>query len=361
MITQTEEDEFRHTVAGQACLPYRANGAVGVITRETFAASDESPEAWVPSFAAVRPDEALVAEIEELKAKRDAVILAHYYVPPDVQAVADYVGDSFYLAKLAVELPQRTIVLAGVEFMGESAKLLNPDKTVLLPEPAADCPMAHMVSQATVDAARERYGDDVAVVCYVNSTAKMKSWSDVCVTSSNAVKICQELPQKHLLFIPDINLGRYIAQQVPDKHIILNKGYCPRHQCIIPSEIIALEEAYPDALVLAHPECTEEVLEEADYIGSTKGIIEYAEKSDASDFIVVTMMGVLREMELRAQGTNKRFHFTRTAPICENMAIITLDKVAACLRGETGEVELASQYQDAAKKTLDLMLDYAAR
>ncbi len=134
--------------------------------------------------------------IEELKAERDAVILAHYYVEPEVQAVADYVGDSFYLAKLAKTLPQRTIVLCGVEFMGESAKLLNRDKTVLLPEPAADCPMAHMVKRSTIDAARAEYGDDLAVACYVNSTVEVKSWSDVCVTSSNAVKIVRELPQR---------------------------------------------------------------------------------------------------------------------------------------------------------------------
>ena len=145
--------------------------------------------------AALVPAE-LVEAIQQLKAQRDAVILAHYYVAPEVQAVADYVGDSFYLAKLAKSLPQQTIVLCGVEFMGESAKLLNPTKTVLLPEPGADCPMAHMVKRETVDAARAEYGDDLAVVCYVNSTVEIKSWSDVCVTSSNAVKIVSELPQQ---------------------------------------------------------------------------------------------------------------------------------------------------------------------
>lgn len=164
--------------------------------------------------AALVPAE-LVEAIQQLKTQRDAVILAHYYVAPEVQAVADYVGDSFYLAKLAKSLPQQTIVLCGVEFMGESAKLLNPTKTVLLPEPGADCPMAHMVKRETVDAARAEYGDDLAVVCYVNSTVEIKSWSDVCVTSSNAVKIVSELPQQHVLFIPDQNLGRFVAEQVP--------------------------------------------------------------------------------------------------------------------------------------------------
>lgn len=318
-------------------------------------------EAPLNSFAAQVPDPTLVATIDRLKAERDAVILAHYYVQPEVQAVADYVGDSFYLAKLAVELPQKTIVLAGVEFMGESAKLLNPDKTVLLPEPAADCPMAHMVDKKTIDDARARYGDDLAVVCYVNSTAEVKTWSDVCVTSSNAEKICRELPQNHLLFIPDVNLGRFVAKQVPEKHVFLNNGFCPRHQRITPDEIIALEEEYPEALVLAHPECTEEVLAEADYIGSTKGIIEFTQKSDAEDFIIVTMVGVLREMELRNAGSGKRFHFAHRVPVCENMTAVTLEKVADCLANEQVGVEVPFELQDPAKKTLELMLEYAAR
>lgn len=318
-------------------------------------------EAPLNSFAAQVPSRELVERIERLKRERDAVILAHYYVQPEVQAVADYVGDSFYLAKLAVELPQKTIVLAGVEFMGESAKLLNPDKTVLLPEPSADCPMAHMVSKKTIDDARAEYGDDLAVVCYVNSTAEMKTWSDVCVTSSNAEKICRELPQRHLLFIPDVNLGRFIAKQVPEKHVILNKGYCPRHQRIAVQEIIALEEEYPEALVLAHPECTEEVLMEADYIGSTKGIIEFTQKSDAKDFIIVTMVGVLREMELRNAGSGKRFHFARRVPVCENMTAVTLEKVADCLANEQVGVRVPAELQEPARKTLELMLEYAAK
>ena len=176
--------------------------------------------AGTQASSAAEPIAALTQEIAQLKEQRDAVILAHYYVPPEVQAAADYVGDSFALAKLAVDLPQQTIVLCGVEFMGESAKLLNPDKTVLLPEPAADCPMAHMISKHDIDRVRAEYGDDLAVVCYVNSTAEAKTWSDVCVTSSNAVKICSNLPQRNILFIPDMNLGRYVASQLPDKHVI---------------------------------------------------------------------------------------------------------------------------------------------
>ena len=304
----------------------------------------------------------LVAAIKKLKAERDAVILAHYYVAPEVQAVADYVGDSFYLAKLAKSLPQQTIVLCGVEFMGESAKLLNPEKTVLLPEPCADCPMAHMVKREAVDAARAEYGDALAVVCYVNSTVEIKSWSDVCVTSSNAVKIVSELPQHNILFIPDQNLGRYVAEQVPDKNVLLNKGYCPRHHIITPEQIIDSEEAHPDALVLAHPECKADLLAEADYIGSTAGIIKYAEESDANEFIIVTVAGVLYELERRCKGAGKKFFFPATRPTCINMDMITLEKLVRCLETGEGEVEInvTPEAADQAKLTLDRMLEYAA-
>ncbi len=305
----------------------------------------------------------LLEAIDRLKLERDAVVLAHYYVAPEVQAVADYVGDSFYLAKLAKSLPQQTIVLCGVEFMGESAKLLNPEKTVLLPEPGADCPMAHMVRREVVDAARAEYGDDLAVVCYVNSTVEIKSWSDVCVTSSNAVKIVRELPQEHVLFIPDQNLGRFVAEQVPEKHVLLNQGYCPRHHVITREQVEAAEEVHPEALVLAHPECKADVLAEADYVGSTAGIITFAEQSKATEFIIVTVAGVLFELERRCKGTGKRFYFPATRPTCVNMDMITLEKLVHCLEHGTGEVQIGVNEAAAeqAKLTLDRMLEYAAR
>lgn len=304
---------------------------------------------------------ALAARIDELKAQHDAVILAHYYVDPEVQRVADYVGDSFYLAKLAVSLPQQTIVLCGVEFMGESVKLLNPSKTVLLPDPAADCPMAHMVKKETVDAVRARYGDDLAVACYVNSTVEIKSWSDVCVTSSNAVKIVSELPQKNVLFIPDKNLGRFVAEQVPQKNIILNDGCCPRHDEVSLAELRALKAEHPLAKVLAHPECTKAVLDEADYIGSTSGIISFAEESDAAEFIIVTVRGVIFELEERCRAAGKRFFFTKTPPRCQDMELVTLEKVARCLETGAGEVSVDAAAAPQAKLVLDRMLEYAAR
>lgn len=301
----------------------------------------------------------IAAEVARLKQEKEAVILAHYYVPPETQALADHVGDSFALARLARTLDCKTIVLCGVSFMAESAKMLNPDRTVLLPEPSADCPMAHMVRKADVDAVKARY-DDLAVVCYINSTAEIKSWSDVCVTSSNAVKVVRELPQKNILFIPDMHLGHYVSLQVPEKNFILNRGYCPIHHKMIPAEVEALEMAHPEAVVIAHPECTEEVLQEADYIGSTKQMIDYVATSDAQEFIVLTVVGVQREMELATAGTGKRFYFPETPPICVNMIKVTPEKVLACLRDGTGEVGMPDCV-DAATTPLERMLELAAR
>ncbi|MBQ6524033.1 MAG: quinolinate synthase NadA [Atopobiaceae bacterium] len=303
--------------------------------------------------------EELSAEVARLKAEKDAVVLAHYYVPAETQALADYVGDSFYLARLARTLDCKTIVLAGVSFMAESAKMLNPQRTVLLPDVTADCPMAHMVRKADVDAVRAQY-DDLAVVCYINSTAEIKTWSDVCVTSANAVKVVRELPQKNILFIPDMHLGHYVSLQVPEKNFILNRGYCPIHHRMIAAEVEALEMEHPDAVVLAHPECTEELLQEADFIGSTKQMIDYTATSDAQEFIVCTVVGVQREMELATQGTGKRFYFPATTPICVNMAKVTPEKVLACLRDNTGEVPMPANVQ-AATTPLERMLELAAR
>ena len=301
----------------------------------------------------------IATQVAQLKREKDAVILAHYYVPAQTQALADYVGDSFYLARLARELDCKTIVLCGVSFMAESAKMLNPNRTVLLPDVTADCPMAHMVRKEDVDAVKAQY-DDLAVVCYINSTAEIKSWSDVCVTSSNAVKVVRELPQYNILFIPDMHLGHYVSLQVPEKSFILNRGYCPIHHKMIPAEVEELEMAHPEAVVVAHPECTEEVLREADYIGSTKQMIDYVAKSDAQEFIVLTVEGVRREMELATQGTGKQFFFTKTTPICVNMAKVTPEKVLACLRDGTGEVGMPDCV-DAATTPLERMLELAAR
>ena len=175
-------------------------------------------------------------EINKLKKEKNAVILAHYYVNPEVQDIADYIGDSFYLSKVAVELTEQTIVFCGVSFMGESAKVLNPGKTVLMPDASADCAMAHMADTDTIRKIREQY-EDLAVVCYINSTAELKEHSDVCVTSANAVKIVKALPNKNIFFIPDRNLAHFVAEQVPEKNFVYNEGYCPVHEKMSVAEI----------------------------------------------------------------------------------------------------------------------------
>ena len=304
------------------------------------------------------PDE-LARRVEQLKRERGAVVLAHYYTPAQTQALADYVGDSFYLARLAKTLECETIVLCGVSFMGESVKLLNPGRRVLMPAPEADCPMAHMVEKAEVDRIRATY-DDVAVVAYVNTTAEVKTWADVCVTSSNALKVVRELPQHNIFFIPDANLGSFIARQVPEKNVILNMGCCPIHDVISLDEVRDLKAAHPAAEVLAHPECRPDVLAEADYIGSTKEIINRVAASDASEFIVLTVDGVAAEIERLTPGQNKRVYFPATTPICPNMALVTPERLLACLEDLSGEVALPER-PEAAAAPLERMLELAAR
>ncbi len=295
--------------------------------------------------------------IDQLKREKDAVILAHYYVPAEVQAVADYVGDSYYLGRLAADLPNKTLVFCGVSFMGESGKLLSPDKTVLMPDQEADCPMAHMVTQEAVEEARKAY-DDLVVVCYVNSTAQIKSWADVCVTSSNAVKIVKNLPNQHILFIPDQNLARYVAEQVPDKHIIIPDGYCPIHHHMRAEEIRRQKELHPEAEVLAHPECNSQILELADYIGSTSGIIDYAAGSEKRAFIIATEAGVL--YELQQKRPDGEFYFADTLPVCEGMKKITLEKIIQVLRTGENAVEVEENLVKPAGNTLKRMLELAA-
>lgn len=294
--------------------------------------------------------------IAELKKQRDAVVLAHFYVPSEVQAIADYVGDSFYLSKLAASLPNKTIVFAGVEFMGESAKLLSPEKTVYLPEPCADCPMAHMVNKKDIDSVRTMY-PDLAVVCYVNSTAEIKSWSDVCVTSSNALKIVKKLPQKDILFIPDSNLGSWIAAQVPEKNFHFVSGYCPIHQNITIKDINELKATWPHAPVLVHPECNKSVVDAADFVGSTSEIINYVTLSDATDFIIGTVEGVSYEIEKHTKAKAISLHFPKHTPRCNDMDLITKEKVLQALEGKIEEVHIKEHETEKAKITLIRMLE----
>lgn len=298
----------------------------------------------------------LKTRIEQLKKEKDAVILAHYYVNGEVQAVADYVGDSYYLAKVAKTVKENTIVFCGVEFMGESAKILNPKKTVLMPDLTADCAMAHMVGDGVIEKMREQY-PDLAVVCYINSTADLKCKSDVCVTSSNAVKIVKALPNKNIFFIPDQNLGRFVKAQVPEKNVILNDGYCPVHKELLASDLALTKSKYPNALVLTHPECTSEVLELSNFIGSTAEIIEYAKNSDNKEFIICTECGV--KYRLEKDNPDKKFYFPMPEPICHDMKKNTLEKIVKVL--ETGEnaVLVSDKTASDAMKPLEKMLELA--
>ncbi len=296
------------------------------------------------------------SRIESLKKEKNAVILAHYYVPAEVQEIADYIGDSFYLSKIAKEASQDTIVFCGVSFMGESAKILSPGKLVLMPDVTADCPMAHMAQVSKIEEVRREY-DDVAVVCYINSTGELKEHSDVCVTSANATKIVKALPNKNIYFIPDGNLGRYVATQVKDKHFIFNDGFCPVHAEVCKDDVRAAKEAHPGALLLVHPECRMEILEEADYIGSTSGIIDYASKSSVNEFIIGTELGVMYELEQKNPG--KKFYPLVSGQICPDMKKVTLEKVLKCMEEESGVVEVGEELRNSAIASLGRMLELA--
>lgn len=294
--------------------------------------------------------------IEQLKKEKDIVILAHYYVDGEVQEIADLVGDSYFLAKKATEVSQQNILFCGVSFMGESAKILNPGKRVIMADEFADCPMAHMVDIAKIQQVREQY-PDVAVVCYVNSTAEIKAYSDVCVTSSNALRVVQSLPNKHIFFIPDNNLGRYISTLVPEKEFIFNDGFCHVHTSIHRENVEEAKKLHPNAPVLTHPECTADVLEISDFIGSTSEILDYATKSDAKEFIICTEMGIFFELEQK--NPDKRFYSVGHRQFCPNMKKITLEKVVRAMEEMEPEVTMDEELRVKANAPLVKMLELA--
>lgn len=292
--------------------------------------------------------------IKELKKEKNAVILAHYYAPDEAQKIADYVGDSFYLAKIAKQTTADIIVFCGVYFMGESAKILNPDKKVLMPDITADCPMAHMVQKGKIEQMRKDY-DDLAVVCYINSTADLKCQSDVCVTSSNALKIVSALENENIFFIPDKNLGSYVSQQLPHKNIIVNDGCCPIHAFITAQQLLCEKSKHENALVLSHPECENEILALSDFVGSTLDILDYATKSDAKEFIICTEKGIL--YELVHKNPEKKFYFPNPHPCCADMKLNTLENILSVLENEDNEVIVSDEVRNKALVPLDKMLE----
>ena len=302
--------------------------------------------------------EAKIRKIQELKKEKNAVIMAHYYVPDEVQDIADYVGDSYYLSEMATKVDAEIIVLCGVSFMGESAKILNTEKKVLLPAADADCPMAHMADTERIAEVREEY-EDVAVVCYVNSTAELKAASDVCVTSSNALKIVKALPNRNIFFIPDRNLAHFVADHVPEKNFVYNNGFCPTHERMEPEDVAEVKRRHPGAQIVAHGECRAELLAMADYVGSTSGIIQYVMASDCQEFIVCTEEGV--GYKLKEQNPEKTFYYPDKLPVCPNMKKNTLEKVLHVLQTGKNEVHVDAKLRENSKKPLEKMLELAAK
>lgn len=293
-------------------------------------------------------------EIMRIKKEKDICILAHAYQSHDIWEVADYVGDSFGLAQRAAEAPQKTMIMCGVRFMAETVKLLSPEKTVYLPEPDAGCPMADQIDYDLLAALREK-NPDYTVVAYVNTTTEVKTLSDVCVTSSSAVKIVRNMPEKDILFIPDCNLGSWVKKQVPEKNIKLVSGGCPTHVRVTVKDVEKAKAAHPNALLLVHPECLKEVTELADYAGSTTGIMDYAAKSDAKEFIIGTENSIVSHLQLA--HPEKRFYALSRDCVCHNMKMTTLGDVYNCVvNGEGESITLTEETMQKARKSIDAML-----
>jgi len=295
-------------------------------------------------------------EIAKLRESKNLVILSHYYTNPEIQSLADYVGDSFYLCQMAAKAKEQIILVCGVKFMGESLKLLCPEKKVLMPELDAKCPMAHMSTTEEIRKVRETY-EDLAVVCYINSTLEVKSLSDVCVTSANAEKIIRQLTEKNIYFVPDQNIGRYVASKVPEKNFFFCNGYCYVHTEMNIERVLALKKKYPKALVLAHPECSQEVTNMADYVGSSSGIIHQATISEDGEFIICTEVGLLHE--LKKANPHKEFYFVDPRPICKDMKKITLESVCEAIKLEKEEIILDPEMIERANNALRRMMELA--
>jgi quinolinate synthase len=293
-------------------------------------------------------------EIAKLKKEKNAIILAHYYQTGDIQDIADIVGDSYALSRQARDSEAGMIVFCGVKFMAESAKILSPDKTVLLPAPDAGCPMADMVTPEDVLSLRKKY-PDAAVVTYVNSSAEVKALSDICVTSSNAVKIVRGLAENRVIFVPDQNLASYVAAQVPEKEIIPFSGYCIVHHRLTAEDADRALAAVPGAKLLVHPECPPGVVKKADFVGSTAGIIAEARRLPDKKIIIGTETGVLHV--LKRENPDKEFFLLSTGLICSNMKKTKMDDVLDALKYDRYKIILNADIIERAKKSLDRMLE----
>jgi len=290
--------------------------------------------------------------IRYLKKERNALILAHNYQVDEVQDSADFVGDSFGLSRQAAAADKDVIVFCGVNFMAETAAILAPEKTVLLPEIMAGCPLADMITAEDLREAKIQY-PEAAVVCYVNSTAEVKAESDICCTSSNAVKVVNSLPQEEVLFVPDGNLAHWVSLN-SRKKIIPWKGFCPTHHKITLDDIDRVREARPGAPVAVHPECHPDLVAKADFVGSTGAILDYARKSAAPEMIIGTEMGILHRLELDNPG--KKFYLLSSRLVCPNMKYTTLEKVLNSLEKMETVIRVPEEIRNKAKVALERML-----
>lgn len=294
-------------------------------------------------------------EIIKLKKEKDICILAHSYQAREIVEVADFVGDSFQLSVMATKAPQKTVIMCGVRFMAETVKILSPEKTVYLANPIAGCPMAEQMDKELIEAVKRQY-PDYTVVAYINTTAELKTICDVCVTSSSAVKIVDKIPNNNILFIPDCNLGAYVAEQLPNKNIKLLQGGCPIHACVTVADVQKAKERYPNALLLVHPECVPEVVKKADFVGSTSAIMEYAQASDKKEFIIGTEISIVEHLQYMCP--DKKFYFLSKKLICPNMKSTSLIDVLNCVNGDGGEViNLDDETIISARKCIDRMIE----
>lgn len=297
-------------------------------------------------------NEELKERLMQLKKEKNAIILAHYYQRDEIQDVADFRGDSFLLAQKAAQTDADVIVFCGVHFMGESAKILAPDKTVIIPDERAGCPMADMVNVDGLRALKEQH-PHATVVTYINSSAEIKAETDICCTSSNAVKVIQSVPTDEIIWVPDKNLGDYVSK-FTDKKMIIWEGYCNTHDMLTVKDVEEMKAQYPNAEFVAHPECRPEVVNMADFVGSTTGIIQYCKQSPAKEFIVGTEDGT--GYQLRKDSPEKTFHFASKFLVCPNMKVNNLKKLVKCLETMQPQIYVPPQVADKARLSLERML-----
>ena len=294
-------------------------------------------------------------EILKLKKENDVCILAHAYQSHDIWEIADYVGDSYGLSVQAAKSEAKTVLMCGVRFMAETVKILSPEKKVILSHPEAGCPMATQMDVDLIQALKAQ-NPGYMVAAYINTTAELKTVCDVCVTSSSAVKVIRNLDSKDILFVPDCNLGKWVADQIPEKNIKLVHGGCPTHVRITEKDVKKARALHPEALLLVHPECLPEVSEAADYVGSTTGIMDFAKKSESKEFIIGTENSIVQHLQFACP--DKQFYALSKDCVCHNMKLTTLADVYNCVAGIGGEeIELTDEVRVRAKNCLDRMLE----